>query len=37
MRPVIKVSTAVRARVDAWLAQLAWTATALVRYVQSLG
>lgn len=33
MRPVIEV----RVRVAAWLAQLAWTATAIVRYVQQLG
>ncbi len=35
MRPVTEVSA--RARVTAWLAQLAWPAMAIVRYVQRFG
>jgi hypothetical protein len=33
MQPAVEI----RARVAAWLAQLSWTATAIVRYVQQLG
>lgn len=37
MQPAVEFTASVRARVSAWLVQMAWPLTAIVRYVLRFG